>query len=196
MQRKALMGMAAVAGIALLLYIRRKGASDDAASTSGVLTSNAALINAAMGNVWGGSSAPASAPAPAAPVADARASSPAPAPASQEEGGGMRFAGIGTQGAGAPLPPGQYNYVSESWSGGYHSAPVVDDGRVAELDGVRNFVGGRDLFDSGVLGDIASAARGQGMGYWETMRTLGEAYSLTPNQVSQHMSQYGGVAQW
>lgn len=192
MQRKALMGMAAVAGIALLLYIRRKGASDDAASTSGVLTSNAALINAAMGNVWGGSSAPASAPAPA-PVADVRVVSPAPA---QSSAGKFTAGGPNEGPAAREMPLGQYNYVAESSGGGYHYGAVTDAGRIAELDGVRNFVGGRDLFDSGVLGDIVSAAQGQGMGYWETMRTLGEAYSLTPNQVSQHMSQYGGVAQW
>lgn len=197
MQRKAMMGMAAVAGIALLMYIRRKGASADAASASGVLTSNAALINAAMGNVWGGaggSAAPAPAPSPApAPVADAHASSAAPVST-----GGSKFT-TGGPSSGPPaaeVPKGKYNYVAEISAGQFVSAPVVDDARVAALDGVRNFVNGRDVFDAGVLDDIVSAARGQGMGYWETMRTLGEAYSKTPNQISQHMSQYGGISQW
>ena len=190
MQRKALMGMAAVAGIALLLYIRRKGASDDAASASGVLTSNAALINAAMGNVWGGS-AGAAAPVPAPEkVSDTRASSPAPAPAAQNASQQMAWFGVSNE-RGEPVPDtAKYHYMAAG-----HSAPVTDAAKIAELDGVRAFVNGRDVNDADVLRDIVGAAQGQGMSYWQTMNTLGLAYNQTPDDIARHMSERG-VGAW
>ena len=51
-----MMGLAAVAGAVALLYMRSRGASADADSTGGVLTSSASWLNSAMGNAssgWG-----------------------------------------------------------------------------------------------------------------------------------------------
>ena len=84
MDRRAMMGLAAVAAGVVLLYLRRKAASADAASAAGVMTSNAAAINAALGHAGstGQGTGPAVAFLPPGETgftpADQTASSPAP----------------------------------------------------------------------------------------------------------------------
>lgn len=83
MDRRLTMGLAAVAALGLLLYLRKSAAAAEAAGTGGVLTSNAALLNAAMGNAeagWGATPVTIIAAAAPAAVSDAAARSPAPAP--------------------------------------------------------------------------------------------------------------------
>jgi hypothetical protein len=56
MERKTMMGLAAVAGAVALLYMRSRSASAATAGTGGVLTSNSSWLNSAMGNTssgWG-----------------------------------------------------------------------------------------------------------------------------------------------
>lgn len=112
MERKTVIGLAAVAAVAVLLYLRKRGADAATAGTGGVLTSNAAALNAAMGNVPAGlkpvtinvtpkptvvdsvARAPAPAPAPVAAPASAYTVTPAkpPEPAAYSTGWGAMFA--------------------------------------------------------------------------------------------------------
>lgn len=66
MERKTVIGLAAVAAVAVLLYMRKQGASAATAGTGGVLSSNAAALNAAMGNVAQGFVTPQAAAKPTA----------------------------------------------------------------------------------------------------------------------------------
>lgn len=50
MDRRITIGLAAAAAVVGLMYLRSKSASAATAGTGGVLTSNAALLNTAMGN--------------------------------------------------------------------------------------------------------------------------------------------------
>lgn len=127
MQRKTMMGLAAVAAIAALIYMRKRGADSQAAGTSGVLSSNAALLNAAMGNASNNMrpiSVTVSGKAPAPAVADTTARSPAPAVVPTFGGGG-----------GAPPPPpaaqgGGGKPVHESYAFGH----VSDEQRAGRTD--------------------------------------------------------------
>lgn len=87
MQRKTMIGLAAVAAVAGLLYMRSRNAAAESAGIGGVISSNAGALNAGMGNAtWtsalaallaGGSTVNNTKPA----VADSTARAPAPAPA-------------------------------------------------------------------------------------------------------------------
>lgn len=86
MERKTVIGLAAVAAVAVLLYMRKQGASAATAGTGGVLSSNAAALNAAMGNVAQGFVNPQAAAKPtainvlvASPTKPQTAPAPAPA---------------------------------------------------------------------------------------------------------------------
>lgn len=84
MERKLAMGLAAVAALGLLLYLRKSGANAATAGTGGVITSNAALLNSMLGNAsqgWGSTPVTIIANKQPAAVADSTAKAPAPAPA-------------------------------------------------------------------------------------------------------------------
>lgn len=84
MERKTMMGLAAVAGAVALLYMRSRSASAEAGSTGGVLTSNASWLNSAMGNAssgWGANPVTITVNQTKPLAVDDVAKSPAPAPA-------------------------------------------------------------------------------------------------------------------
>ncbi|AVS74486.1 hypothetical protein [Paracidovorax cattleyae] len=84
MERRIVIGVAAAAAIVALLYMRKRQAASEAAGT-GVLTSNAGALNAALGNAssttaaaWGGTMPSLADALKNAHVADKVAASPAP----------------------------------------------------------------------------------------------------------------------
>lgn len=109
MNRKIIMGVAAVAGIGLLLFLRSSAASKATSNTGGVLTSNTAALNEAMGNAsgaWAKQPVTITVNQTKPAVADTVAASPAPAPASSGGAPVAVFGGTDPARASAPAPSG------------------------------------------------------------------------------------------
>lgn len=140
MQRKTMMGAAAVAAVVALLYMRKRSADSQTADTSGVMTSNAALLNAAMGNVANGFTRSINVNvAPSADgqggVADTTATAPAPEPPRAVFGGTMP--GASSAAGGYLDADGVYHYPdgSSAYTGGGTFGHLTEDQRKGKTDG-------------------------------------------------------------
>lgn len=134
MERRLAMGLAAVAALGLLLYLRKGNASAETAGTGGVLTSNAALLNSMLGNAaagWGANPVTITVNKQPAAVSDAAASGSAPRAVF-----GGTVAGAAEPAAGNLDAKGVYHYAdgSSAYTGGGTFGHVTDDQRKGKTD--------------------------------------------------------------
>ncbi len=183
------MGLAAVAGIGLLIYLRRS------ADTAGVTAAANTLNGASYAGTWGASPAPVTSPASAKPAAvDSAAINTKPAqvlpPQPVGSGAASVFVGVGSD-----APPADVAYWLWSDVGqGKNGIPITDAAKVAELDGVRAFATQHDLMSDSGTQTVFEAAKGQGLSYMDTLQTLGSAFKLTDREVRDHASRHGVTA--
>lgn len=187
MERKTIMGLAAVAGIGLLIYLRRN------ADTAGVTAAANTLNGASYAGTWGASPAPVSTTTKPATV-DNTAVTPKPAqvvpPQPVGSGAASVFVGVGSD-----APPSDVAYWLWSDVGqGKNGIPITDAARVAELDGVRAFATQHDLMSDSGTQTVFDAAKGQGLSYMDTLQTLGSAFKLTDREVRDHAARHGVTA--
>lgn len=187
MERKTVMGLAAVAGIGLLLYMRKN------ADAQGVAGAGATVSAAGGVGAWGVNPVTINSTKPLAVDKTAIGTVPvatlAPPPAAS--GSATNFAGVGSD---APAQNVAY-WVWSDVGQGKNGVPITDAARVAELDGVRAFATQHDLTSDKGTQDVFAAARGQGMSYNETLQTLGSAFKFTDREIAAHADKYG-VGRW
>lgn len=187
MERKTIMGLAAVAGIGLLLYMRRN------ADASGVTAAANTLNGASYAGTWGASPATVAATTKPATVDAAVANTkPAQVVAPQPVGSGASsvFVGVGSDAPAADVAYWLWSDVGQ----GKNGIPITDAAKVAELDGVRAFATQYDLLSDSGTQTVFDAAKGQGLSYMDTLQTLGSAFKLTDREVRDHAAKYGVTA--
>lgn len=183
-----MMGIAAVAGIGLLLYLRKSGDGAAIASTGGTMANGASL-----GGLWGASPIAVVSTKPA--VVDASAASRAPAPTAAPPAAGSGSASRFVSGpSGSDKGAGSEFYYRTMGPNGMIQGSV-EAARNAELREVRDWVQGYNVNDPGQVQAMFDAARNTGRSYEDTVRDLAAATGYMDNDVGK-VASGAGVARW
>lgn len=192
MERKTIMGLAAVAGIGLLLYLRRN------ADTAGVTAAANTLNGASYAGTWGASPAPVTTTASTKPAAvDAVATSKPPAanPAPVAAGGGSAskfVTGAGGSNGDSTSP----YYYQTMGPNGVIRAGVNDPEQVGMLDTIKAYLGnGFNVHDSAQVQTLYDHARATGRSWEEANRDIAAASGYIDNDVTR-VALNAGVAKW
>lgn len=191
MDRKAIMGLAAVAGIGLLLYLRRGSDSSAIASTGGAVGNGAGLSG-----LWGATGPIViSNPLARAPVADTSAANKAPAPAAAPPAAGSGSASRFVSGpSGSDKGAGSEFYYRTMGPNGMIQGSV-EAARNAELREVRDWVQGYNVNDPSQVQAMFDAAKSTGRSYDDTVRDLAASTGYMDNDVGK-VASGAGVARW
>lgn len=192
MERKTIMGLAAVAGIGLLLYLRRN------ADSAGVVAAANTLNGASYAGTWGASPAPVTTTASTKPAAvDAVASGGAPVanPAPVAAGGGSSSKFVAGAGGGNGDSTSPYYYQTMG-PNGVIRAGVNDPTQVGMLDTIKAYLGdGFNVHDKSQVQTLYDHARATGRSWEEANRDIAAASGYIDNDVTR-VALNAGVAKW
>lgn len=192
MERKTIMGLAAIGGLGLLLWLRKTAAATETAGASGLLSGAA--------NASGWASSPIVFQTKPQTVADATTANKAPAPQPVATPGGAAAAAgnrfvSGPAGSAGNAGRGEFWYSAVVPNGQEITATVDDPGKIAELRDIREWVQGFNVNDKTQVQSIFDQARATGRSYDEAVADLGAATGYYSSDVGR-VASGAGVAKW
>lgn len=192
MERKTIMGLAAVAGVGLILWMRKSAADQETAGAAGVMGSAVG----AMGSGWAGMPITINTTKPLT-VSDTAARNTAPAAVTVARPGAAAAVGspfVAGPAGGAAGPGSKYSYRTQGYNG-VITGSVNDAAEEAKLDVIAGFLQGIDVGDPAQVQALYERGRATGRSYDETNRDIAAASGYVDNDVAR-VAANAGVARW